>query len=173
MSSPRSTFDQRKEDLLEAALTAFSQDGYHKVTTAQVAEVAGISQPYVFRFFPSKDDLFLAVVDRVYGRISREFHGVEDGPGVETRLVARYEELMRSFPREIVFQVQTWGIRDPRVSSLVATAVGLLLEEIEAVFRRNGIDHPRDRAETFIARGLLCNLSLALGAPELYRSAGS
>lgn len=166
----RSTFDQRKEEILEAAITVFARDGYDRVTTADISREAGISQPYIYRFFATKEELFLAVVDRVYGRVAAAFAAVPDGADYEVRLGRAYEALMESSPREIILQVQTWGIREPSFRARVASSVVALLDSIEKAFERHGLADPRTRAEDFLARGLLCNLSLTLDAPALFRS---
>ncbi|WP_338132463.1 TetR/AcrR family transcriptional regulator, partial [Staphylococcus nepalensis] len=49
---------KRKNEILEASLIAFSKNGYFKTTTAHIATIAGISQPYVFKFFKTKEALF-------------------------------------------------------------------------------------------------------------------
>ncbi|MCY8048787.1 TetR/AcrR family transcriptional regulator, partial [Bacillus haynesii] len=43
--------ENRKEQILEAGLEVFAEKGYYNTTTAFIAEKAGISQPYIFRFF--------------------------------------------------------------------------------------------------------------------------
>lgn len=40
----------RKAEIISAAIEVFAETGYYRATTAQVAERANISQPYVFRF---------------------------------------------------------------------------------------------------------------------------
>ncbi len=47
--------ENRKEDILEAGLEVFAKRGYYNTTTALIAEKAGISQPYVFKFFKTKE----------------------------------------------------------------------------------------------------------------------
>ncbi len=65
--SPRtlSTAEARRAAVLEAAVGVFGQRGYYGSTTAQVATAAGISQPYIYRLFSDKQELFVAVVDYV------------------------------------------------------------------------------------------------------------
>jgi AcrR family transcriptional regulator len=70
MTSPRPTVrrqtaDQRREAVLDAATTAFAAKGLYGTTTEEIARRAGISQPYVFRLFGSKMNLFIAVLTRV------------------------------------------------------------------------------------------------------------
>ena len=54
---------ERREAILDAAVEEFATHGYENATTAGIATGAGISQPYVFRFFPTKKDLYIAVID--------------------------------------------------------------------------------------------------------------
>ena len=48
---------ERREEILEAALTLFSERGVHAVSTRQIAELAGISQPALYAYFATKDDM--------------------------------------------------------------------------------------------------------------------
>lgn len=51
--------------VLDAALEAFSEDGYHATAMDDIAERAGVSKPVLYRHFESKLDLYLAVARRV------------------------------------------------------------------------------------------------------------
>jgi len=166
----RSTFDQRKEEVLEAAITVFSREGYHRVTTADISREAGISQPYIYRFYTSKEELFLAAVDRIYDRITAAFLAVPPGPDLELRLGRQYEALMATHPREVILQGQTWGIREQSLRIRVSEILVGLVDLVEQAFVREQIPGARAKAEDFLARGMLCNLSLSLEAPDLYRS---
>ena len=55
----RVEYNDRKEAIMEAAIRVFATIGYHRATTADVSREAGISQPYVYRFFATKEALFL------------------------------------------------------------------------------------------------------------------
>lgn len=65
----RMTAEQRREQVLLAAWDAFAISGLHGTSTQTIATAAGISQPYLFRLFPTKKALFLAVVARCYKRM--------------------------------------------------------------------------------------------------------
>ncbi len=58
MTRTRLTAEQRQEQLVAAAVTAFCRGGYAGTTTDQVARLAGVSQPYVIRLFGTKQQLF-------------------------------------------------------------------------------------------------------------------
>ena len=63
-AATRQTADERREDLLRVAQEVFSRRGLHGSSTEEIAETAGISQPYLFRLFGTKKKLFLATVER-------------------------------------------------------------------------------------------------------------
>ena len=55
--------DERRLQVLEVALDLFSRDGFHHVSMDDIADRANVSKPVLYRHFPSKLDLYLAVVD--------------------------------------------------------------------------------------------------------------
>ncbi|WP_224388334.1 TetR/AcrR family transcriptional regulator [Pseudonocardia sp. ICBG1293] len=57
--------DQRREAVLDAAIACFARRGLYGTTTQEIADRAGISQPYVARLFPGKEALFVEAVRRV------------------------------------------------------------------------------------------------------------
>src|SRR6185312_16186173 len=73
MSRTRLTAEERSEQLIAAAVTAFSTGGYAGTTTDQVARLAGVSQPYVIRLFGAKQALFIATVEHASRRIEQQF----------------------------------------------------------------------------------------------------
>src|SRR4051812_17726483 len=68
-----STAEERREAVLEAGMTVFAERGFLGTPTTEVAKAAGISQAYLFRLFPTKSDLVLAVVQRSNDRIADAF----------------------------------------------------------------------------------------------------
>jgi len=62
----RKTKEERREEILDAALIEFADKGIHGASTEDVAKRAGISQPYVFRLFGTKRELFKAVEARCF-----------------------------------------------------------------------------------------------------------
>jgi AcrR family transcriptional regulator len=80
-TTERKTADERRDAVLEAAIIEFASLGLHGASTEAIAERAGISQPYIFRLFGTKRELFMAAVDRVCDRIIEAFrHAVEAQP---------------------------------------------------------------------------------------------
>ena len=70
--------------MLNAAIVEFARSGYAGTSTEAIAARAGISQPYLFRLFGTKKDLFIATyntvasrIEEAFAAITREFEGEE------------------------------------------------------------------------------------------------
>ena len=58
---------------MRAAMQEFARRGYYGTPTTDIAKGAGISQAYLFRLFPTKEELFVACVERPTARVHDEF----------------------------------------------------------------------------------------------------
>lgn len=56
---------QRRLQLLDAALERFARKGYHDTSMDEIAEAAGVTKPVLYHHFASKTDLFLELLDTV------------------------------------------------------------------------------------------------------------
>src|SRR5438874_11598022 len=79
MTTTRSTAAERRADVLDAALIEFAERGYYGAPTEDIARRAGISQPYVFRLFGTKKELFKAVVARCFRETLDMFQRAAEG----------------------------------------------------------------------------------------------
>src|ERR671932_31647 len=84
----RKTQAERREEILDAALAEFAEHGYHGASTEGIAARAGISQPYVFRLFGTKRELFRAVVARCFREALELFQRAAEGKRGEAALDA-------------------------------------------------------------------------------------
>ena len=56
--------DARRAQVLRIAQGLFATEGYHHVSMDDIADHAEVSKPVLYRHFPSKLELYLAVVDQ-------------------------------------------------------------------------------------------------------------
>lgn len=158
----------RRELVLAAAMVAFGRSGYAGTTTADVAEQAGVSQPYVVRIFGTKLDLFLEVLDRSTGQIIKAFREVlaegsfdPDNEDDWDRLGSRYSELVLA--DRPLLQVMVHGFAasgEPEIGAKARARMG----EIFEILRSTGCTD--EAARDFIAQGMLINIMLMMNAPE-------
>lgn len=63
--SPGDIKIRREEEILEAAAILFAECGYSQADTQTLADRLGVGKGTIYRYFPSKRELFLAAVDRL------------------------------------------------------------------------------------------------------------
>ncbi len=74
MSRPRRLpADERRQSIVQAALRVFSSGSYAGSTTAEIAREAGVSEPVLYRHFPSKRDLWAACLDAAWDEFRTAF----------------------------------------------------------------------------------------------------
>ena len=74
--------EKKARDIVEVALTLFSQKGYSATSVEQIAEAAGIGKGTVYDYFDTKEDIFIAALmgwlSKVEATISSHLDGIED-----------------------------------------------------------------------------------------------
>ncbi len=88
-----------KERMIAAAVSLFSRAGFHGVTTKDIAHSAGVSEGNIFRYFPSKKDLFIAAVDSELAKLSLSTGALAEAAIVEdsrTALRTLFELITRT-----------------------------------------------------------------------------
>jgi AcrR family transcriptional regulator len=162
----RSTAEERREAVIEAAIDEFGEHGYHAGSTGAIAKRAGISQPYIYALFPDKEALFLACYRRGCERIRRAFADAAKGtdPG-EERIRAMgmaYLELLGG-RRELMLQLQAFAAAgEEELRPAIREA---FLDVMDDIRRQLG---DADVAADFMARGMLLNILTALEVPQRY-----
>jgi AcrR family transcriptional regulator len=159
------TADERRELVLEAALSEFAASGLHGTSTEDVAGRAGISQPYLFRLFPTKKALFLALVERCYQRVEDAFSTAAGDLTGEDALEAMgnaYESLLDDRTL-LLLQMQAYAACDD-LEIRAATRAGYK-KLWTLVERLTGL--PFDRVVEFFAMGMLMNVAAAMDLPAV------
>jgi AcrR family transcriptional regulator len=162
----RQSADERREAILDAACAEFARHGFDGATTAAIARRAGISQPYVFRFFPTKKALFLAVTDRCVSRIIADWESAVAKPG-ESRLQAlgrTYVERLPERRSELLVKFRAYSeADDPDIAAAMRHHLARLYRYVAHQAERDGSQLPYEDAVRFIARGFFINAAMAVG----------
>src|SRR5262245_17626220 len=161
----RMSADERRELVLEAALSEFAVGGLHGTSTEDVARRAGISQPYLFRLFPTKRALFLALVERCYRRIEDTFGAAAENLTGEEAIEAMgraYESLLKDRTL-LLLQMQAYAASDdPAIQAATRAGYKKLWMLVE---RLTGL--PFERVVEFFAMGMLINVAAAIDLPAV------
>ena len=162
MVPTRLTAEERRTDVLAAAISEFARSGYAGTSTEAIASRAGISQPYLFRLFGTKKDLFVATYDLVGDRIIRELTEASEGLEGEEALEAMgmaYIELMQD-PE--LLQVQLHGFAAAPADPDIARSCRRTFEVLAELVASTGPTAPEDELREFFAMGMLINVMSAI-----------
>jgi AcrR family transcriptional regulator len=157
-----STKDERREDVLRAAMKVVGERGLYGTPTTEIASAAGISQAYLFRLFPTKTELFVAVVERSYQRVHDTFAAAaaesrRDGRPALQAMGEAYADLLRD-PELLLTQLQGHAAAsEPAVRETLRRGFKELLDLAE----RESDATPLE-IQQFFARGMLCNVIAAM-----------
>src|SRR5690349_24567904 len=90
-TSTRLSAAERRDTILDAAQIEFAARGYAGTSTEEIARRAGISQPYLFRLFGTKKELFKATAARCLRETLEIFQRAAEGTRGEDALKAMGE----------------------------------------------------------------------------------
>ena len=156
---------ERRELVLEAAVVEFAVHGMAGTSTEEVARRAGISQPYLFRLFPTKKALFLALVERCFRRVEDTFTAAAGDRTGEEALMAMADayEVLLDDRTLLLMQMQAYAAcDDPEIRAATRAGYKKLWELTE---RLTGL--PFQRVVDFFAIGMLMNVAAAMDLPSV------
>ena len=161
MVSSRMTASERRTAVLAAAITEFARSGYAGTSTDAIATRAGISQPYLFRLFGTKKDLFVAtyelVSDRIIAAMTRAGTGLEG----EEAIVAMGEAYTGLLQDPELLQVQLHGFAaapsDPDIAATCRRTFEVLWHLV-----RERTDLSDDEIRQFFSMGMMMNVMSAI-----------
>jgi AcrR family transcriptional regulator len=104
---PDSQWEQRRRAILDGAAEVFFEHGFHRGTTKEIAEKVGLTQPAIYHYVGSKDDL-LAEIAR---QVDRDFsHALEASISSSTDPVEQLISLIHSFVEMLVLNQRTFAV---------------------------------------------------------------
>ncbi|HEY7195910.1 MAG TPA: TetR/AcrR family transcriptional regulator [Gaiellaceae bacterium] len=162
----RLSADERRRQIVEIAAEEFASRGLHGTSTETIAERAGVSQPYLFRLFGTKKDLFIAAVELGFRRISERFAEVAGDVPREEALDAMAKVYGKEYLADrtmLLAQMQAYAACDDA--------------DVQAVVRRGFADVYRivaaasgagaDEMKAFLSTGMLLNVAAAMNLRAL------
>jgi AcrR family transcriptional regulator len=161
-TATRQTADERRVAVLEAATVEFALRGLHGASTDAIARRAGISQPYLFRLFGSKKELFLAVIENCLARTLESFRSAASGKSGAEALRAigeAYADSLETDRTMLQGQLQSYAasVEDADIRETTARGFGRLVDYVETV---SGAD--KQTISSFFAKGMLMNVLAAM-----------
>jgi AcrR family transcriptional regulator len=159
--SPRGSAADRRGQLIHAAMIEFSVRGLEGTSTADIARRAEISQPYLFRLFPTKKDLFIEAckhnADRVIDTLTQ---AAQDHYGHEAleQMARAYLALLDGNREILAMRLQQYAAcHDQDIRTAVSTCEQNIWQAIEDL---SGA--PLEARVDFLAQSMLCDMVAAV-----------
>jgi len=165
MAGQRMSAEERREEIVGHSLRHFALGGYHGTSTEAIARDAGISQPYLFRLFKTKRELFLQCNEVSNARIVETFRAAATAaePGAEIEAMGTaYVELLADRER-LLFQMQSYAAcSDPVIQEHVRAGYGEIVREVTKL---SGAEP--EKVWQFFSHGMLLNVIASLDLPAI------
>jgi AcrR family transcriptional regulator len=160
----RLTAEERRDSVLNAAVVEFAAYGLYGASTEAIAERAGISQPYIFRLFGTKQELFREAVERVVDRILSQWRAaVAADPAHPLPAMERSMEYLMHNRDELVLLLHAFAAaRDPEACLFGRNR---LREIYMSVAQISGATD--DEMHDFFAHAMLMMVACAMDLPAI------
>ena len=143
--------------MLDAAMIEFAERGFEGASTEDIARRAGISQPYLFRLFGTKKELFKASVARCLRETLELFQRAAEGkrgPDALKAIGQAYQKQLEEDRTRLRAQMQAYAAcDDPEIRAVVRAGYGDLVAYVRRV---SGADWPT--VWGFFSTGMLLNV---------------
>lgn len=162
-SNDRYPASSRKQQIVETVLGLVAAHGTDAVSAQLIADTIGVTQPAVFRHFPSKEAIWLAVMDWLEERLVAIYSAADDleKPGFvvlsrmfmdHARLIERYPALAKLvFSDHLRLQYPSLQERFRRIHEAYMGRVSALVDTAKADVTLTGPVTTRDAATTFLS----------------------
>lgn len=140
---------QRRDDLLDAALELFSANGYQSTSVEQICQLAYVGTKSFYELFESREDCYVALLrrltERIMGTMVERFEELPaDDEATATRtLIARFADALVDDPRVAKVTFGEGSAVSPAVERQRRANRRRAAEFIEAIWTRYGVAKPR------------------------------
>lgn len=117
---------RRRRQIIDAARTCFTRNGFHSASMAMIAAQAGISVGHIYRYFPGKEAIIAAIVELHVETVLEDLPKIMPTPS-ETRLALTNHILTRACARDtswasMMVEIRAEAARSPSVARMVREA---------------------------------------------------
>lgn len=147
--------EQREEQILKAALEVFTLQGYAAATVQKIARVAGVAVGTIYKYFTSKDELFIAVMNKVLVTVPvlDNIDNISDDDLTITfkKLIKNWFKVTETEPGSRIHYLLSEIVRNPELRYLwVEQCIQPFLIQIETIY------------SSMIASGRLRNINVVI-----------
>lgn len=122
------------ERILCAAQKCFIEHGFHAAGMALIAETAEMSPGLIYRYFPSKTAIILAIVERQLQNARTDIHALRHAPDIAAAAYDAFDCWRRADPRlmnaALFLEMSAEASRNPELAAAIATSDAEIRKEI-------------------------------------------
>ena len=168
VKSERLSGPERKQQIIQAAISIMAGHGLSGATTRLIAEEVGVSEPALYKYFPGKKELLLDALEEV---ASRFFTNIAKGAGGDAPIPDRiynmsasfYEFVMEHHEESVLLFETVTGARDPEVKAKLSDKMLQSITVLSAMFdagKEQG--SVREDLDTTVAAWQIMSLGITL-----------
>jgi len=133
--------EAQRSRILRAARQCFVEKGFHAASMAAIAQAADMSPGLIYRYFKSKNEIILAIIEHQLGlaraRIG-ELHGAEDlAAGITRAFQATAEAGDQGISAPLFLEMSAEATRDPQIAAAIREFDSTVRADIEHVLSRS------------------------------------
>ena len=171
MSPKPDVSEERKDQIMNAAEQVFSQKGFSNARMDDIAEETGLSKGTLYLYYKSKDDLIIAILDRLFQREFRAFENLDLASMSAAEAIWLFADttikdmkiMLRLLP--ITYEFMGLAFRNKLVQKTFKAYLNYYLDLLIPIIQQ-GIDsgefRPADAKEVAIAMGAIMEGTLLL-----------
>ena len=171
MSPKPDVSEERKDQIMNAAEEVFSHKGFSDARMDDIAEETGLSKGTLYLYYKSKDDLIIAILDRIFQREFRTFENLDIASTSATDAIWAFTEttsndvkmMMRLLP--ITYEFMGLAFRNKLVQKAFKTYFNRFMDILVPIIQ-HGIDSGEfcqaDAKEVALAMGAIMEGTLLL-----------
>jgi len=139
--------ENKRRQILDAAIECFATTGYHAVSISELAKHAGISKGLMYNYFSSKDELLRIIFREVMNEMMRLFDQDQSGETDRKALLAYLNKLFRNLKSNLILWKMYMAIfSQPAVQKILAEEILAAskqpLDMVERYFKKQGCKNP-------------------------------
>jgi AcrR family transcriptional regulator len=158
----------RRVLILDAALEEYGRSGMHATSVEAIADRAGVSQPYIFRLFGTKNDLIAEVIEHHTAGLRQAFKNAVEQRDADTSpleaMALAYLGFMNEDVNSLRCQLHTWAAAsDPAIKDVAQRTYREIWEDIAELSGATA-----DEVRDFMGHGMLLTVLASLDLIELF-----
>ena len=138
---------EKRERVINAAVSEFAKNGFQNANVNKIAEAAGISVGSLYKYFPTKENLFRCIIEISTKEIETAIYSVVNGDAPFMDKVEALIAQAQRYSREEPLLIRLYGVFTAEGNSELAGALSDKLESISANAYRSLIARAQEAGE--------------------------